>query len=212
MTSPNSQFYLRVLTISCLALTSCVIGKEDKSNPEKTPNQAGYAWAYQDKEGVIPVPHIQESLQIDDESTVDRLANAYQARDPWGKPESLLNPVSVPKAPKKLTPKQAPTAIGGKSKTGTDTGAGNTINLNITSQPSPTETVEDKEAVLATPAPSRSRLEDLYSGQFKRQANRQLKQFGYEAFRHGAGLSISSGPPPQSYICLLYTSPSPRDS
>ncbi len=171
-------------TIALISLLICSALEAAEPNP--------YEWAYRLREEVQQVPHYTDS----NEHSLSAPQSAppfSQEAWPWGTPKNLLNPIEPNESSKNAQRRHTNNRL--RTNRGPSNSANNTsITVNIN---------KDGEEDLATnqlTAESRSRLEELYSGDFSREANRELLQFGYDVFEPDAVNAFSTGPTPASYI------------
>ncbi|CAA6690756.1 MULTISPECIES: SLBB domain-containing protein [unclassified Lentimonas] len=179
------HFNISRITISLLSVLLCSILHANESD--------SYDWAYQLREEVQQVPDYTDSnahktIQSDVAPTLS------QEAWPWGTPKNLLNPVE------EVSSRAKPSTRRTNNRLRTNRGSSNsapspssiTVNINNDGE----EQVPESIAL----ADSRSRLEELYSGDFSREASRELEQFGYDVFEPDAVDAFSTGPTPASYI------------
>ena len=162
-----------------------------------------YAWAQTLKEAIEPVPHIQDSLTEDTDSR-ETESKRQETREPWGQPKSFLDPISEPS--------ESEEAIEGFIINDED--ADNEVDIPVEDDdlPDDNELQDDltvsgdaitaRETVMEPikEGRQRSRLEELYSGEFQRKAERNLKQIGYAVFQNVVSELESTSAAPQSYI------------
>lgn len=174
------HFNLYRKTISLIGLFLCSLLQADEV--------ATYDWAYSQREAVQSVPHYAESV-IDRSEKVDSNPHPTQDAWPWGTPKNLLNPLPANRSAAKTER---------RSSTRNGTSKGNTSNASITVNINKDGELDTPE--LANEPTPRSRLEILYSGDFDREASRDLIQFGYNLFDTDAISAFSTGPTPSNYI------------
>ncbi len=152
---------------------------------------SSYDWAYRLREEVKPVPHYTDSA-TETPAQAERTVAPADDNWPWGTPKNLLNPLSTDAPRRDANPRRSNNRL----RSGASNNSSNTsITVNIG---------QDNDLQAAAPSieavPERSRLEELYGGNFDRQASRELEQFGYAVFSPDALNVHSSGPTPASYI------------
>lgn len=177
------HFNISRITISLFCVLLCSILQANESD--------SYDWAYQLREEVQPVPHYNESAVNRTVVKKDEPQPSQEAW-PWGTPKNLLNPIA---ASVDTTPARRSNNRLGNTRSSNSSGASNQSNAANINKDGETE----QSALDLEPA-SRSRLETLYSGDFEREASRDLEQFGYDVFQRDAISAFSTGPTPASYI------------
>ncbi|MGB0257251.1 MAG: SLBB domain-containing protein [Coraliomargarita sp.] len=149
-----------------------------------------YDWAYQLREEVQQVPHYTEFATKPTTPAVEAV-EANSDEWPWGTPKNLLSPIREDKPTRPNNERRSVNRLrsGGPSNNSSNTSITVNIGPEGEAQPSVTDKVTE-----------RSRLEELYSGDFDRQASRELEQFGYAVFSPDSINLHSTGPTPASYI------------
>ena len=151
-----------------------------------------YEWAYRLREEVQQVPHYTDS-NAQSPSAPQSATQFSQEAWPWGTPKNLLNPIEQNEGNKNAQRRHTNNRL--RTNRGPSNSANNTsITVNINKEG------EEELATNHLTTKSRSRLEELYSGDFSREASRELLQFGYDVFEPDAVNAFSTGPTPASYI------------
>lgn len=153
---------------------------------------SSYDWAYRMREEVQQVPHYTE-LAATPAAQPMRSAEATEEEWPWGTPKNLLNPIREDKPTRTDSARRSNNRL--RSGTGDKASSNTSITVNIGQDDTTEASVDGAD----NPA-ERSRLEKLYSGNFNREANRELEQFGYDVFAPDAVNLHSTGPTPASYL------------
>lgn len=183
------HFRIRRKTFALISLLLCstVLAEKDKTPP--------YEWAYRLRESVQQVPNYTEAAQ----TKQNLLEHAHPIQDTWvwGTPKNLLEPIASTSNARSSN-KQPSNSERQKNQRGNGSGNGGSSNASITVNISPEGELLSKQN---TEAPTkRSRLEELYSGDFNAEASRNLQQFGYNLFQPDSSELFPTGPTPGSYI------------
>lgn len=151
---------------------------------------SSYDWAYGTREAIQQVPHYTELATQQPEQTVES-SEATEDEWPWGTPKTLLNPIEKNKSTRQNNERRSNSRVRSGDGGSSNSNASITVNIGQDGELQPTNENEPIE---------RSRLEELYSGDFERKADRELEQFGYAVFAPDALNLQSTGPTPSSYI------------
>ncbi|MEX0326953.1 MAG: SLBB domain-containing protein [Puniceicoccaceae bacterium] len=164
------------------------------SSPETGTNKDPYSWAGRIQEEVQPVPASRPTSgdPISASSDSGYMNGAW----PWGTPRNLMQPIEEEKRGQPSDfgkQERGQKQVRGQAR---DFGGTGPVIVNVNAEKSEVALQAEGEPVATN---SRSRLEELYEGQFDRKASRDLEQFGYDFFDTNDSSSASTGPVPGEY-------------
>ena len=171
------------ITLALVALLASAC--QSSSTTHERPDNA--AWAAQANEALQSIP----AIAVDAPAPLATLSEPELSAKqwPWGAPHNLTRPLGAAKASPAAAPAKPSKEPAGSGE------ASRPVVVNVTHNAGPAA----EAAPSSQATPPASRLEQLYSGQFERAANRRLEQFGYAYFEKLGPSNGQAGPVPDSY-------------
>ncbi len=180
----NAQLLIALLGCATV-ITGCnTIQDSNGTNIQK------FDWAKQLEEQVGSIPKLETQHRP---RLATPTADLYTNNTwPLGNPQNLTQPIDSSTVRNNSKTASRPNTEGG------ELGKQSPVIVNVTQSANTTSSAEEYQ--FESSVQQESRLENLYSGKFEREANRDLEQFGYSFFETTRYGEQSVGPVPGNYI------------